>query len=70
MRRIPRARLSVFALALLVLTPNLLIAEQPKGLSDQAGLDVNGLKRAGRIFQEAVNHKQIAGAVLLVAQKG
>jgi CubicO group peptidase (beta-lactamase class C family) len=70
MIRTPFCRASFFGLLFLASSPYGLLAQQPTGHSGEAKLDVERLKAAGRIFQEAVERKQIAGAVLLVAQKG
>lgn len=69
----PRAKLghkSCFALLLVLSTAASVVASPPPAHSGGAKLDVEELKRAGRLFQEAVDRKEIAGAVLLVAQKG
>jgi CubicO group peptidase (beta-lactamase class C family) len=42
----------------------------PRAQPDQVGLDAAGLERAGALFRQAVEKKQIAGAVLLVARHG
>jgi len=42
----------------------------PRAQPDQVGLDAATLERAGARFREAVDQKQIAGAVLLVARQG
>jgi len=64
------ARVRVFAFVFLLSGAAPVAAQVPPVHSAQAGLDIERLKGAGRIFQEAVDRKQIAGAVLLVAQKG
>jgi CubicO group peptidase (beta-lactamase class C family) len=70
MMRHQPARVRTCAFLLLVFSTASLFAHEPQIRSDQTGLDTEKLKAAGRLFQEAVDRKQIAGAVLLVAQKG
>jgi len=64
------ARLSVIALLFSVSHAARLIADEPRAPSNQADLDVERLKSAGELFQQAVDRRQIAGAVLLVAHRG
>jgi CubicO group peptidase (beta-lactamase class C family) len=42
----------------------------PRAQPDQVGLDASRLDRAGALFRQAVEKKEIAGAVLLVARHG
>ncbi|MGP0067047.1 MAG: serine hydrolase domain-containing protein [Isosphaeraceae bacterium] len=42
----------------------------PRAQPDQVGLDLLGLQRVSTLFRDAVNRKQIAGAVVLVARHG
>ncbi len=42
----------------------------PRARPDQVGLDPAGLERASVVFRQAVEKKQIAGAVVLVARHG
>jgi CubicO group peptidase (beta-lactamase class C family) len=44
--------------------------ELPRAQPDQVGLDAAKLEQAGALFRQAVDHKEIAGAVLLVARHG
>jgi CubicO group peptidase (beta-lactamase class C family) len=63
-------RVRVFAFLFVFIFTAPLFADEPKIRSDQADLDIERLKGAGRLFQDAVDRKQIAGAVLLVAKNG
>jgi CubicO group peptidase (beta-lactamase class C family) len=63
-------RPKVFACLLLLAIPAPLFGGPAQDRIPAAKLDIDALKRAGRLFQEAVDRKEIAGAVLLVAQKG
>jgi CubicO group peptidase (beta-lactamase class C family) len=42
----------------------------PRAQPQEVGLDAAGLERVGALFREAVDRKQIAGAVVLVARHG
>ncbi|MGO9471574.1 MAG: serine hydrolase domain-containing protein [Isosphaeraceae bacterium] len=70
MRRAHIARVIALALLLVVSTETRSIAHEPRAQSHQVGLDTQRLKRAGQLFQQAVDKRQIAGAVLLVAHQG
>jgi CubicO group peptidase (beta-lactamase class C family) len=64
------ARLGVFALLLFSSTPASLIAREPWAQSHQASVDGARLMRSAQLFQQAVDRRQIAGAVWLVVHHG
>jgi len=70
MRRAPIARVSALALLLVFSTQARSLANEPRFQSNQVAVDTERLKRAGQLFQQAVDRKQIAGAVLLVVHQG
>jgi CubicO group peptidase (beta-lactamase class C family) len=62
--------LAVLALLFSVTTAARLAAVEPPSFFQVAELDVEHIKSAGQLFQQAVDRGQIAGAVLLVAHHG
>ncbi len=64
------------AVAMAILTMTLaagrpsVAGELPRARPDQVGLDEAKLQEAGALFRRAVEQKEIAGAVLLVARHG
>ena len=68
-----RTRLAAIFLALLLLVhvrPSWAEEKLPRAQPDEVGLNSLGLARVGILFREAINQKQIAGAVVLVARHG
>ncbi len=59
-----------FSASLSCLDPNSVDRSGAARQSNQAELDSERLKRTGQLFQQAVEKRQIAGAVLLVAHQG
>ncbi len=61
--------LAIFTMTLAAGRPSL-AGELPQARPDQVGLDQAKLQEAGALFRRAVEQKEIAGAVLLVARHG
>ncbi len=70
MRRLQlAAAIAIVVFSLVTGRPGL-AGELPRAQPDQVGLDAAKLQEAGALFREAVDKKEIAGAVLLVARHG
>ena len=66
-----RLHLAVAILFLQLATARLAPAgDLPRAQPDQVGLDAAKLEQASALFRQAVDNKEIAGAVLLVARHG
>lgn len=70
MQRINFSRWYLLCLALLALCHTSLAEEPPKVSPQRAGLSADKLQRIDALFQQAVEKKQIAGAVVLLARNG
>jgi CubicO group peptidase (beta-lactamase class C family) len=63
------AAITVLVWSLSAARPSL-AGDLPRAQPDQVGLDASTLDQAGALFRQAVDKKEIAGAVLLVARHG
>jgi CubicO group peptidase (beta-lactamase class C family) len=70
MRRPELAAISLVLLLLATGRPAPAGEGLPRAKPNEVGLDLLGLERVSTLFREAVDHKQIAGAVVLVARHG
>src|ERR1700757_2299729 len=70
MRRHPLAAAPLILVLQLAIGRPMPAGELPRAQPDQVGLDAAKLDQATALFRQAVDNKEIAGAVLLVARHG